>query len=156
MIAREAGQRISTAPEGQRLDKWLWYARVAKTRTTAAGLVDRGRVRVNRARISKPSHTLKVGDVVTAAVGRAVRVLKVVALGSRRGPATEARTLYEELTPAPETLKAQGASVTPSEMHGTQHATDRRQSHGARSPGSGRPTKRERRAIDRFKTIEDG
>jgi ribosome-associated heat shock protein Hsp15 len=83
----------------QRVDKWLWFARVVKTRTLAAGLVHDGKVRVNRVRIDKASQPLKCGDVVTVSAGRHVRVLKVLAPGVRRGPPAEAQTLYEDLSP---------------------------------------------------------
>jgi ribosome-associated heat shock protein Hsp15 len=78
----------------QRLDKWLWFARVVKSRTSAAQLVESGKVRVNRARVVKPSHTLREGDVLTIALRGEVRVMEVLALGERRGPPQEARLLY--------------------------------------------------------------
>lgn len=83
-----------------RIDKWLVYARFCKTRSVAAELVGKGRVRVNRQPIRKASHELKPGDVLTLPRGRGVAVVRVVAMGERRGPATEARLLYEELVPA--------------------------------------------------------
>lgn len=88
----------------QRLDKWLWYTRLVKSRTLAAALVSGGKVRLNRQRIDKPSHAVRAGDVVTAAVHQKVRVLKVLAPGVRRGPPAEAQALYQDLTeptPAP-------------------------------------------------------
>jgi ribosome-associated heat shock protein Hsp15 len=78
----------------QRLDKWLWFARVTKSRTAAAELVGSGKVRVNRVRVTKPSHLLREGDVLTVAVRGEVRVLQVLSGGTRRGPAQEARQLY--------------------------------------------------------------
>ena len=90
------------AAETQRLDKWLWYARLVKSRTMASGLVSNGRVRVNRQRVDKPSHALRIGDVVTATVNRRIIVAKVLAPGLRRGPAVEARMLYEDLSPPPQ------------------------------------------------------
>ena len=116
----------------QRLDKWLWFARVTKTRTLAAALVSDGAVRVNQQRVDTPAKALKPGDVLTIALERDVRVLRVVAPGSSRRPYEEARLLYEDLTPppAPKTLEAAPA--------------------GAREPGSGRPTGRDRRVLDRF------
>jgi ribosome-associated heat shock protein Hsp15 len=95
--------------EVQRLDKWLWFVRLVKSRTSAAALVADGKVRVNRERASKPSQTLRVGDVVTVAVHARVRVLRVLAIGARRGPPAEARRLYEDLTP--ETTGKSGASA---------------------------------------------
>ena len=73
--------------DSRRLDRWLWFARVVKSRTLAAGLVEAGKVRINREKVTKSSHQLKAGDVVTVAAGAHVRVLKVVAMGERRGPA---------------------------------------------------------------------
>jgi len=88
-------------PEEQRLDKWLWYARMAKSRSIAAKLIEDGCIRVNRQRALKASASVKCGDVLTATLHGRVRVIRVRALGERRGPASEAQTLYLEL-PAPE------------------------------------------------------
>lgn len=85
------------APAVQRLDKWLWFARVLKSRTLAAELVERGKVRVNRVRVVKPSHTVREGDVLTINLRGQVLVLKVLAAGTRRGPPPEARHLYERV-----------------------------------------------------------
>jgi ribosome-associated heat shock protein Hsp15 len=82
----------------QRIDKWLWFARIVKTRHLAAGLVEAGHVRINRNRVSKPGHDVGVGDVLTVAVHGRVRVLKVAACAERRGAAPAARLLYDELT----------------------------------------------------------
>ena len=118
---------------GQRLDKWLWRARFFKTRTTAAKLCNGGHVRSGGKAITKAHHQVRIGDVLTFAQGRYIRVVKVQALGTRRGPATEARTLYEDLMP-PETSQAMPSS------------------YGGRRPaGAGRPTKRERRRIDQLR-----
>lgn len=123
------------APANQRLDKWLWFARVIRTRTLAAGLVTDGHVRINSERVVKPSHLVRPGDVITVAVGPRVRILEVVAPGDRRGPATEAQGLYRDLTPPhePDVL-----------------ADAIRASMPARDTGAGRPTKRDRRAFDRL------
>src|SRR5262245_54419945 len=96
--------RFASAPtpeDGQRLDKWLYFARLAKSRTLAAEWIEAGKVRVNRAGVGKPSQLLRAGEVVTLAVHGRVLVLKVLAAGQRRGPAPEARGLYEVLSPAP-------------------------------------------------------
>src|SRR5262245_61052142 len=122
----------------QRIDKWLWHARVVRTRSAAAGLAGSGHVRVNGARISAASHAVKAGDVVTVALDRTVRVLKVAGFSERRGDAQAGRALYEDLSPPP---------VRPA---------DREPEPGARPSGSGRPTKRERRAIDRFTGEPEG
>ena len=79
----------------QRIDKWLFFARIAKSRSLAARFVQSGRIRINRQKIEQAAHTVRVGDVVTVALERRVLVLRVVATGLRRGPAEEARGLYE-------------------------------------------------------------
>jgi ribosome-associated heat shock protein Hsp15 len=84
---------------GLRIDKWLWHIRLAKTRTLAQRLVIGGHVRLNRVPVRQPSQVVRRGDVLTVAAFGRVRVLRVLALGERRGPAEEARTLYEELSP---------------------------------------------------------
>lgn len=126
------------APEreaSQRLDKWLWYARVAKSRTLAAAVVAEGRIKVNRVKAAKASQQIKVGDVITSRLPSGIRILKVMGLGARRGPADEARGLYEDLTPPiPRNEAGQDALAW-----------------GDRAPGSGRPTKRDRRRLEEFK-----
>ncbi len=116
-----------------RLDKWLWYARIAKTRSLAARLIETGKVRVNRARVSKPSRKVGPGDVITLILHGRVRVVKVLACGQRRGPATEAHELYEDRSPA--RVKRDDIAAPPS-------------APAHREKGAGRPTKRDRRRID--------
>ncbi len=115
----------------QRLDKWLWFARVVKTRTLAAKLVAEGHVRVNGIRADAPAKQVGAGDVLTIALERRVLLYKVSSGGERRGPYEEARLLYEDLTPPPEP-KSQTPAIP------------------QRYPGSGRPTKKDRRDQDRF------
>jgi ribosome-associated heat shock protein Hsp15 len=115
----------------QRIDKWLWHARVVRTRSAAAALAASGHVRVNGQRIDGASRPVRVGDIVTVALDRSVRVLKVVAFAERRGPAASVHVLVEDLTPASEPV------VGPSPPAPA----------GLRQPGAGRPTKRDRRAI---------
>jgi ribosome-associated heat shock protein Hsp15 len=119
-----------------RLDKWLWFARFVKTRSLATKLIVEGRMRVNGAPTQKAHYTVKVGDVLTFPLGPHIRVIKVLALGSRRGPAPEAQTLYEDIGPP--------------------HTPAPRQAAGAqfeeREPGSGRPTKRDGRRIAQLKS----
>ncbi len=86
-----------SSPEEQRLDKWLWHARIAKSRTLAAKIIEAGCIRVNRQRVVKASVSIKCGDVLTATLQGRVRVLEICAIGERRGPASEAQTLYKEL-----------------------------------------------------------
>ncbi len=126
----------------QRLDKWLWFARLVKSRSLAASLVTAGKIRVNRERTTKPSHPVKPGDVVTSAAQRTVRIVRVKAPGTRRGPAAEALTLFEELTPR----AAEPKSLSLPEQPGL-GATR----HGERLQGAGRPTKKDRRQIDLLK-----
>ncbi len=83
--------------ERQRIDKWLWHARVVKTRADAASLVASGHVRLNGVRETSPGHGVKPGDVLTVALDRTVRVLKVVGFAERRGDAPSARVLYTDL-----------------------------------------------------------
>lgn len=81
-------------PEALRLDRYLWHIRVVKTRALGGILAEKGRVRVNGARVEKAHRLVRVGDVLTVAHGPGVLVVRIVALGTRRGPASEARTLY--------------------------------------------------------------
>ena len=120
----------------QRIDKWLWHARVVRTRQAAAALAASGHVRVNARRIDAASHSIRVGDVVTVALDRAVRVLKVVGFAERRGSAEDAHMLCEDLAPA---RPAEARPVPPA----------------IRAVGTGRPTKRARRAIARFTGEEE-
>jgi ribosome-associated heat shock protein Hsp15 len=83
--------------ERQRLDKWLWHARVVKARTSAAALVEAGHVRINGVREKSPAHPVKAGDVLTIGLDRGVRIFKVVGFAMRRGDASAARALYEDL-----------------------------------------------------------
>ncbi|HYE48134.1 MAG TPA: RNA-binding S4 domain-containing protein [Azospirillaceae bacterium] len=82
-----------------RLDKWLWYARFVKTRSLAAKLCTSGVIRTGGATVGKANHMVRPGDVLTFPLGNHIRVVKVLALGTRRGPAPEARTLYDDLQP---------------------------------------------------------
>jgi ribosome-associated heat shock protein Hsp15 len=116
----------------QRIDKWLHHARVVRTRTSAATLVDEGQVRLNGERVGANSQPVKLGDVLTIALDRSVRVMKVTGFAERRGDAEAASVLFEDLTPKPDA------------------ATPREVTSGDREPGAGRPTKQERRAIDRL------
>ena len=91
-----------------RLDKWLWQARFFKSRSIAAELIAEGHVRVNGTRISRPGRDIAQGDTLTFPQGNRIRVIRVLALGIRRGPATEAQALYLDLDPetsAPDPLE---------------------------------------------------
>jgi ribosome-associated heat shock protein Hsp15 len=127
------------APPRLRLDKWLWHARFVKTRTLARKLCESGHVKVNGASVTKASATVKPGDRMEIVLGPWRRFLRVVALGDRRGPAPEAQGLYEQ-TAEPERLGGFRAEQGFAPAH--------------RARGEGRPTKKERRQIDRF--TDDG
>jgi ribosome-associated heat shock protein Hsp15 len=88
-----------TEGAAQRLDKWLWFARLARTRSLAAQLIAEGHVRVNSRRVTTPAKAIGPGDVLTIALHHQVRVLRVESPGWRRGSASEASLLFEELSP---------------------------------------------------------
>jgi ribosome-associated heat shock protein Hsp15 len=81
----------------QRIDKWLWHARMVRSRSDAAALTEAGYVRLNGVRVTAPAHTVRPGDVITLALDRSVRVLEVAAFCERRGGPPIARTLYRDL-----------------------------------------------------------
>jgi ribosome-associated heat shock protein Hsp15 len=86
--------------DSQRIDKWLWHARMVRTRTDAAALAAAGHVRLNGHRVLLPSRPVRLGDVVTLALDRSVRVLRVAGFSERRGNASAGRALYRDLTTA--------------------------------------------------------
>ena len=127
---------MSEMSDPQRLDKWLWHARLFKSRSLAARNCANGKLRVNQSIIRKPSAPVRVGDVVTFAQGARIRVIRVNAFATRRGPAREAVTLYEDLAPA---LPDDGQAPRPTAA-------------GAR--GGARPTKRDRRVMDQLRSAQ--
>ncbi len=115
-----------------RIDKWLWQARFFKTRSLSAKQVSGGHVRVNGNRVLKPAQAISPGDILTFPQGRIIRVVRIEALGTRRGPASEAQELYTDLT--------------------------ERQDKKPDNPGfegKGRPTKKERRALDLSRRFDE-
>jgi len=88
----------SQAPDRQRIDKWLWHARMVRSRSAAAALTTAGFVRLNGKRMTAAGHPVRIGDVVTLALDRAVKVVRVEGLCERRGGAPVARTLYRDVT----------------------------------------------------------
>ena len=90
--------QTSVEADRQRVDRWLWHARLVRTRSAAAVLASSGHVRINGARIEAPGRMVRRGDVVTVALDRGVRVLKVKGFAVRRGPAPTSQDLYDELT----------------------------------------------------------
>jgi ribosome-associated heat shock protein Hsp15 len=135
-----------------RIDKWLWHARFCKSRSLATRLCGTGQIRLAQAGpggmddpaggrsgipglVAKASQTVRPGDVLTFPLGGQVRVVRILDLGQRRGPAPEARTLYQDLTPPQTRLRQEPGP-------------------GLRPAGSGRPTKRDRRALDHLREEE--
>lgn len=134
--ASKAASGAASAGTGKiRLDKWLWYARVFKSRSLAQSEIKSGKVRVDNVKVTSPSRTVEPGNVLTVTKARAVLIHKIVHCGVRRGPAPEAQTLYEDLTPPPPPKDS--ATILSRAPH--------------REPGAGRPTKKQRREINRFK-----
>lgn len=121
---------MAAEASAQRLDKWLWYSRFFKTRSLSSKLVASGKVRVNSEAVSKASHQVRPGDVLTFPQARDIRVIRIDALGERRGPATEAAELYTDLSP----VEKKGTDVP----------------ENPKFEGKGRPTKKDRRQIDPF------
>jgi ribosome-associated heat shock protein Hsp15 len=118
----------------QRIDRWLFFSRAVKSRTLAAKLVQAGRVRIDGDKAAQASDMVKAGDTLTITLDRRILVYRVLDPGSRRGPAEEARLLYEDLSP-PRAGPEAPADALPA----------------AREAGSGRPTKKQRRLTDRLK-----
>ena len=119
----------------QRVDKWLFFSRAVKSRSLAAKLVTAGRVRINRDKAAQASDFVKAGDVLTITLERRVLIWKVLDAGARRGPAPEARMLYEDMSPPARAPDPALPDALPP----------------LRDVGSGRPTKKERRQLDRFR-----
>jgi ribosome-associated heat shock protein Hsp15 len=122
----------------QRLDKWLWCARFFKSRALATKLVSAGRVRLSGKVITKSSQLVRQSDVLTFPQGSFIRVVKVLFLADRRGPSPEAQLLFEDLSPIE---KQQADKRDSAEFQGSMSNRER---------GGGRPTKDNRRAIDRL------
>ncbi len=118
----------------QRLDQWLWFARFYKTRTLAGKVVSNGDIRVTRGnnivRVSKASYAIQPEDTLTFTKADQIRVIRILSLAKRRGPAPEAQSLYEDLSPAPEAKPEK--PIDPFN----------------REKGAGRPTKKDRRDLD--------
>ena len=121
---------MSETPEKLRIDKWLWHARFFKSRALAAGAVEKG-VRVDGLRVTKPARTVSPGVVLTFSQGERVRVIKVIAIGTRRGPAKEAQELYEDLSPPEPKVSKPGHTEAPT----------------PKFDGGGRPSKKDRRKM---------
>ena len=95
-----------TEQDSLRVDKYLWFARFFKTRSLATKRANGGRIRINGNKIKKSSDTVRIGDILTFAQGNEIRVIRVLNLGTRRGPAQEAQSLYEDITTNEDTDEA--------------------------------------------------
>jgi len=127
---------ITKAVDSQRVDIWLWHARFFKSRSLSGKLCRAGRVRLNGQKITKAKTPVTVGDVLTFPQADMIRIARVIGFNTRRGPAVEARAMYEDMTPPREEIR---------KIEQNRPAR--------RDKGSGRPTKTERRATDRLKNI---
>ena len=121
---------MAETAEKIRIDKWLWHARFFKTRSLSAKVVSAGKCRVNGTPVSKPAYGVSAGDVLTFPQNDDIRVIKLVALGTRRGPAPEAQALYSDLDPPKPKEKSAAAP---------------------RFDGGGRPGKRDRRELEKLR-----
>ena len=121
-------------PSAMRVDKWLWHARFFKTRTLATRLAAAGNIRINGQKQSRASASIRVGDVLTFPLNRHIRLIEVVALSTRRGPAAEGQALYIDRDP-PQLKKREEKIIEQAAF---------------REAGSGRPTKKQRRAENQF------
>lgn len=126
--------------EALRIDKWLWYARFFKSRATASRMVASGRLRINGETISKPHRTVLPEMVLVFPQGETIRTIKVLELATRRGPASEAQRLYDDLDPPQAKSKDKDRLIIPK--------------FEVRDTGSGRPTKRDRRLNDALKATD--
>lgn len=126
--------------EQLRIDKWLWYARFFKSRANASRMVAAGRLRINGESISKPHRTVFPDMVLVFPQGEVIRTIKVLSLATRRGPASEAQALYEDLDPPQPKGDGKKHLAIPQ--------------FERRDTGSGRPTKRDRRLNDALKNTD--
>jgi ribosome-associated heat shock protein Hsp15 len=115
---------------GRRLDQWLWFARLVKSRSLAARLCAGRAVMVNQAAVSKANHVVRMGDIIAAPQGAFRRTVRVLGVGTRRGPPAEARLLYEEVA-APVHRSELTPSWTPLLSEGDPIGTDRQTGHAA-------------------------
>ncbi|MBL4758566.1 MAG: RNA-binding S4 domain-containing protein [Rhizobiales bacterium] len=131
---------IDPGIESQRIDKWLWHARIVRTRTLAATLANSGKIRLDSRRVTRASQTVRAGNIVLAPQGDHIRCLKIVGFAKRRVPAAQSTQLYEDLAP----IEARSKST--SDISKSTSAIK----SGMRESGSGRPTKRDRRLIEQL------
>lgn len=131
---------IGSPPHRERLDRFLFFSRAVKSRTLAQKIIEAGAIRVNSERTDRTDHKVGAGDVLTMTLNGRVLVWRILDAGTRRGPASEAQGLYEDLSP-PMPPKAERSPYEAA--------------LAGRLPGSGRPTKKERRDTDRLRGADD-
>lgn len=129
---------VAEQAEKLRIDKWLWHARFYKTRSLASKACQSGHIVLNGQSVSKASVTIVVGDRLQFFQGPHLRVVEIMALGVRRGPAPEAQTLYTDHSPPRMPRKEVASDIRTAPV-------------AEREAGAGRPTKAERRALDRLR-----
>ncbi len=122
----------------QRLDQWLWHARFFKSRTLAATIIKTKKVRIDGVAVGKPSFNVRPGQTLTFQKDKRVRIIEIISLANRRGPAPEAQALYNDLSPTEPTKDDKKASITTAPT-------------ATRDPGTGRPSKKERRALNNLR-----
>ena len=125
----------------ERLDKFLFYSRALKSRTLAQKIIETGAIRVNSERTDRSDHKVGAGDVLTMALHGRIVIWRILDPGQRRGPASEAQGLYEDISPPPlprQELSPYDAAIA------------------QRSEGAGRPTKKERRETDKLRGADEG
>lgn len=124
-----------------RIDRWLWFARFFKSRNIAAKIVQGRKVRLNSVIVTKASVNVKAGDTLTFQQAKEIRVVRIRDIGTRRGPAPEAQLLYDDLAPKVEKKVSDPTKATSKPFE--------------REAGAGRPTKADRRALDKLKDLDD-
>lgn len=134
------GGTVGTPLRKERLDKFLFFSRALKSRTLAQKVIETGAIRVNSEKTDRSDHKVGAGDVLTMALHGRIVVWRIIDPGTRRGPASEAQGLYEDLSPPAlprEERSPYDAAIAP------------------RDDGAGRPTKKERRNTDRLRDGEN-
>lgn len=131
----------SATPASQRVDQWLWHARFFKTRSLAAKITADGQLRLSRngetSRVGKSSQSVMAGDILTFTKSGRLRIIEILTTATRRGPASEAQALYRDHSPPPPPKEDRPAPVFD------------------REKGAGRPTKKDRRALDSMRSKTD-
>ena len=124
----------------ERLDRFLFFSRAVKSRTLAQKIIESGAIRVNSEKTERTDYKVGAGDVLTMSLNNRIVVWRILDCGTRRGPASEAQTLYEDMSPPP----VPRADLSPYDA-----------AIAERPAGAGRPTKKERRETDRLRGLDE-